>query len=389
MQLILQNTKCCGCAACYATCNHTAINMQLDKEGFEYPVINQDACVDCGMCQSVCPVLQYAKRQDVRKANNDAQIGFAARNKNYDQRLLSSSGSIFPPIAEWILEQGGIVVGIAYDEEWNTVHKIIDNKQDLEAIQGSKYLQCKADNITFNTIRKELQNGRKVLYSGMACQVEGLKSYLRKEYGNLYTIDLICMGIPSYVVWQKYLETFFSNEKITHVNFKEKSIGWDSFCFHIDTDKRTFKERGMQNLYLRSMFLTWNMRPSCFNCPFKNVERISDFTLADAWGVSIQIPQINDNKGLSSVVVHSKKGFDLWNEISDKIESVQVTIDAIAEGNSNLVSNKHQSGNRKHFFAMLSKNPKKAFNKLCSEPKISLKSRLQRKIKVLIEKLIN
>jgi len=367
MTQVIEKDKCCGCAACFTSCAHKAISMQLDMEGFEYPEINQEACTDCGLCQATCPVVQYEKRQDLRKTNYNTQVGFAARNKNYDQRLISSSGSIFPPIAEWVLDQGGMVVGVSFDKDFNAVHKIIDKKEDLVELQGSKYLQCKADNETFKIIRKEIQTGRKVLYSGMACQVEGLKSFLRKDYENLYTIDLICMGIPSYIVWQKYLKAFFPNEKIRYVNFKEKSVGWDSFCFRIETDKQTFKERGMQNLYLRSMFLTWNMRPSCFQCPFKNTERISDFTLADAWGVSKQTPQINDNKGLSSVVVHSKKGLELWNTISDRFDSIKVSLDEIAKNNSNLISNKPQSGNRKLFYRMFAQNPEEAFVKLCTE----------------------
>lgn len=388
MQLI-EKDKCCGCAACYSSCVHKAITMQLDDEGFEYPVINPDTCKDCGMCQTVCPVLQYDKRKDVRKSNNDVQVGFAARNSNYNQRLISSSGSIFPPIAECILEQGGIVVGVAYDNEWNAVHKIIDKKEDIPLIQGSKYLQCKADNETFTVIRKELQNGRKVLYSAMACQVEALKSFLRKEYENLYTIDLICMGIPSYVVWQKYLKAFFSGETIKYVNFKEKSIGWDSFCFRVDTDKRTFKERGMQNLYLRSMFLSWNMRPSCFICPFKNVERISDFTLADAWGVSMSTPQIDDNKGLSSVIIHSSKGLLLWKNLKERIQSVDVSVDDIAKGNSNLIKNKSQSGDRELFYTMLSKYPHDAFVKLCKEKQLSMGNHMINICKIILRKLIS
>lgn len=369
---ILEKDKCCGCASCYSVCTHQAINMKLDDEGFEYPVVNQERCVDCGLCQKVCPVIQYDNNATKRSVNNDSQIGFAARNKNYEQRLISSSGSIFPPIAEWIIEQGGIVVGVGYDEEFNAVHKIIDRKEDIKVIQGSKYLQCKADNVTFKHIKTELIKGRIVLYSGMACQVEGLKSYLRKDYENLYTIDLICMGIPSYIVWQKYLKTYFEGENIKSVNFKEKSIGWDSFSFRIDTDKRTFKECGMHNLYLRSMFLSWNMRPSCFNCPFKHAERLSDFTLADAWGVSKSVPEINDNKGLSSVIVHSSKGWKLWNSISERIDYVEVSIDEIAKGNSNLISNKPQSGDRKLFYRTLSDNPNRAFGKLCAIEKPSM-----------------
>lgn len=383
---VIEKNKCCGCSACFSACGHQAITMQLDSEGFEYPIINQEACVDCGLCQSVCPVLQYENRMDTRVKNSDVQIGFSARNKNFSQRLVSSSGSIFPPIAEWILDNNGLVVGAAYDNDFNVVHKFVESKDELYALQGSKYLQCKADNETFKYIRKELKNGRKVLYSGMACQVEGLKSFLRKDYDNLYTIDLICMGIPSYVVWQKYLAAFFGDEKIKSINFKEKSIGWDTFTFRVDTDKRIFKERGMHNLYLRSMFLSWNMRPSCFQCPFKKAKRISDFTLADAWGVYHSTPDINDNKGLSSVIVHSNKGLELWNILKDKIDSVQVSIDDIAAGNSNLITNKPQTGDRRRFYEILLSNPRTAFVDLCSIKKPSLMHRIMSKMKSTLKK---
>lgn len=363
---IIEPERCCGCGACYSACPKSAISMKLDAEGFEYPVVKQDACINCGLCKKVCPVLQYETKKEIRVLNSGVQLGVVARNKNLNQRLGSSSGSIFPPIAEWILDQGGIVVGAAFDDDFNVIHKAIYDKSELSLLQGSKYLQVKADVETFRMIRKELIAGRKVLYSGMACQVEGLKSFLQKDYGNLYSIDLICMGIPSYKVWQEYLKSFFPNERIKSINFKEKSIGWDSFVFKVETDKRIFQERGKQNLYLQSMFRTWNMRPSCFNCPFKNEYRISDFTLADAWGVSKNVPQINDNKGLSSVVIHSKKGLDLWKEIASLFDQVEVSVDEIAKGNPNLTSNKPQMGNRCRFYQMLEKSPKSAFCKLCS-----------------------
>lgn len=378
MKEVLEHDKCTGCAACYTACAHNAITMQFDNEGFEYPVIDQNACVDCGLCQATCPVIHYDYEK--RKEYSDAQIGYAARNINYNQRLISSSGSIFPVLAEYVLEKGGIVVGIAYDEDFNTRHLIIDKKENLPLLQGSKYLQCSADNATFKQIRKELNSGRLVLYSAMACQIEGLKSFLRRNYENLYTIDLVCMGIPSPKVWQTYLSTFFQGESIKHVNFKEKSIGWDSFCFHIETDKHCFKERGMKNLFLQSMFRSWNMRKSCFNCPFKKAERISDFTLSDCWGAYKLVPQINDNKGLSSVVVHSKKGQDLWNIVKDKMDTVIIPIEDIADGNSNLISNKPQTGDRGKFYCLLHKNPRKAFVKLCSVKEPSLFRKIIRKI---------
>ena len=381
---IIDKGHCSGCGACLTSCTHNAISMQYDDEGFEYPVFNQNLCVDCGLCQANCPVINYDFKK--RQSYSDAQQGFAARNRNLPQRLVSSSGSIFPPIAEWILENGGIVVGTAYDDDYNAKHLIVDNKEDLGQLQGSKYLQCKADNTTFKRVRDELKTGRLVLYSGMACQVEGLKSYLRREYENLYTIDLICMGIPSPKVWQIYIKTFFKGEKIKHVNFKEKSVGWDCFCFYVETDKQSFKEIGMKNLYLQSMFRSWNMRLSCFNCPFKNAERISDFTLADCWGAYKLVPEINDNKGLSSVIVHSKKGLDLWKKLNDRIESRELSIEEIAEGNSNLIKNKAQAGNRKLFYDLLATKPKKAFVELCSVKNPSIVCRIISRLRNIFKK---
>lgn len=389
MLKVLDDERCCGCSACSAACVHDAIIFKLDKEGFEYPQIDREKCVDCRLCQSVCPVIQFDDKRREEKTKDNVSLGYVARNRNYDQRLVSSSGSIFPPIAEYILEKSGVVVGVMYDADFNVVHSFVEKKDDLWKLQGSKYLQCKADATAFRRIKNELKTGRLVLYSAMACQIEGLKSFLHKEYENLYTIDLICMGIPSYDVWQKYLNAFYPNEKIQHVNFKEKSVGWNSFNFFIKTDKRDVKERGMENLYLRSMFLTWNMRPSCFLCPFKREKRISDFTLADAWGTNKLFLGKDDNKGISSVIIHSSKGKDLWLKLNDRIESNIISIDDITAGNDNLIRNKVKSGDRTLFYSLLHRSPKKAFVQLCSLPQPSFMTKVVAYIKKQIKSILN
>ena len=379
--------RCTGCGACLASCTHGAITMKFDREGFEVPVIDAEACVGCGKCEAVCPVLHFSKQESL--AYSDCQKGYAARNRHMEQRLVSSSGGIFPAIAEWILSQGGMVVGTTFDERYEAVHGIAEDDHQLQKLQGSKYLQCRADTTTFRTIKENLKKGRLVLYSGMACQVVGLKSFLGKDYPNLYTIDLICMGIPSSVVWKRYLETYFKGEEIRHVNFKEKSIGWDRFCVLIDTDKRCFREDGMSNHYMRSMFLTWNMRRSCFNCPFKRAERVSDFTLADCWGASRLVPQMHDNKGLSSVIVHSQKGHRLWCELQRKVDMKEIPIEAIAEGNSNLTTHKVPDKGREQFYRTLEKNPKEAFETLCAMREPSRLERLRARAMETFKKILS
>lgn len=363
MDVIIEKERCSGCGACMASCPKDAISMQRDSEGFDFPHIDETLCIDCGLCQKVCPPLHYAERINKRLDKNSVQRGFAARNKNFEQRLVSSSGSIFAVLAQYVLSLGGAVVGVAYDDKFNAEYKIIESDAELPLIQGSKYLQCKPSREIFKQIREILKTGRTVLFSGLACQVEGLHSYLRKDYDNLVCIDLICMGIPSAEVWQIYLNSFFKGEKILNVNFKEKSVGWNHFNLAITTDKQEFKQWGMINPYFKSMFYTYNMRRSCFVCPFKRIEREADITLADCWGASRLVPQIDDNKGLSSVIVHSEKGLSLWSKVASLVDSIELPLEEIIKGNTNMIENRTCDNKKRSIFykLLLSKQPQKAF----------------------------
>lgn len=363
MDVIIEKERCSGCGACMASCPKEAISMQRDSEGFDFPHIDETLCIDCGLCQKVCPPLHYAERINKRLDKNSVQRGFAARNKNFEQRLVSSSGSIFAVLAQYVLSMGGAVVGVAYDDKFNAEYKIIESDAELPLIQGSKYLQCKPSREIFKQIREILKTGRNVLFSGLACQVEGLHSFLRKDYDNLVCIDLICMGIPSAEVWQIYLNSFFKGEKILNVNFKEKSVGWNHFNLAITTDKQEFKQWGMINPYFKSMFYTYNMRRSCFVCPFKRIEREADITLADCWGASRLVPQIDDNKGLSSVIVHSEKGLSLWSKVASLVDSIELPLEEIIKGNTNMIENRTCDYEKRSIFykLLLSKQPQKAF----------------------------
>lgn len=354
MEQVLKYDYCTGCGACLSVCPKKAIKPQDDTEGFEMPVIDQSLCVDCGLCKKVCPVIHFDEIKDKVIEGNTQQIAFAARNKNYEQRLISSSGGIFPVIAEYVLNKGGFVVGAAFDEKFNVVQKIISSDKELIQLQGSKYAQSKLDD-TFKIISEIIKGGYLVLYSGMTCQIYGLKSYLKKEYNNLITIDLICLGIPSPGAWKKYLNSFFKGEQIEHINFKDKTIGWNKFCVSIKTNKRSFLEVGKQNYYMMNMFNTYTIRKSCFNCKFKNKERPSDFTIADCWGTSRLAEEINDNKGLSSVLIHTQKGREIWKEIDKSFDLKEVPYDDVCVKNYNMTKVYSNNKQRFIFYYLLNK----------------------------------
>lgn len=389
MKKIIEKQYCTGCEACLNICPHNAIQMERDYEGFYYPQINQTLCIDCGLCEKTCPVLNYADLSPKRSKNNDIQKAFAAKIKYEKYRSISSSGGIFPAIANYILNQGGLIVGAAFDSKYNVYHKIISSPEELKEIQASKYAQSKIG-LLYKEIKKYLQSGKIVFFTGMACQVEGLKLFLRKDYDNLYTADLICMGIPSPGVWRTYLDTIFEGEKIQHINFKDKTYGWRNFSLRIETNKRLFLEKGFDNAFFQCMFKTYTLRPSCFHCPFKKVERLSDFTLADCWGTIDEVPQLDDNKGLSAVVIHSSKGIHLWEKLSYTLDIAEVNLTSIIKHNDNLVKNKQSHHKRNDFYYYLNqKSPKKAFAKFGKNPNKSLFLILKKKIRTFIKVVLN
>lgn len=358
MKEIIDVEHCTGCGTCINVCPKDAISVKIDSEGFEFPYIDQKKCIDCGLCMKKCPSLL-----EKSKSGDSKHKAYAARIVDETARWRSSSGGIFYALAQQIIEESGVVVGAAYNEKFEVVYRIVDTEKGLPSLQGSKYLQCKIDNKTFKQIREYLQNGRKVLFSGLACQVEGLHSYLGKDYDNLFCCDLICMGIPSAIVWRKYLRLNYDHDKITAINFKEKSAGWSRFHLAVTTLNGEIKERGINNSYFKSMFKTYNMRRSCFVCPFKKMERMADITLGDCWGAVRLVPEMNDEKGLSSVVIHSAKGEMLWLKLVNKVYSKEIPVEEVIKGNPNMIENKtcNWKGRRIFYFLLRYISAKFAF----------------------------
>lgn len=315
MKSVFQSKEeCCACGACMDVCPVKAINLQEDEQGFLYPKINQKQCVDCGMCQRVCPILHHNVKS--------VQGVFAGIDRKAERKKYSASGGVFTAIASAFLEDGGAVCGAALikkDHLFENKHVIIKKKEDLFLLQGSKYVQSNTENI-YREVEKILKKNTKVLFSGTPCQVAGLYGYLRKEYDNLYTIDLICHGVPSSIWWKKSLQFLLSDKsQILEIKFRDNdtwSQGPNGHITYVKNDKIIRKGYNRNNTYY-DLFLKGEIfRDSCYSCPFAQAKRVGDVTLGDFWGFSEEYNQkiiekennVDLSHGNSCILVNSLKG---------------------------------------------------------------------------------
>lgn len=324
-------SKCTGCSACKNICPKNCIEMCANDEGFLYPKINENICINCLMCQNVCPLNQEKKNNAITKA-------YAIKNDCEKIRLESTSGGFFSVLAEYVLENDGLVCGAVYLNDYTVSHILIDNLNDLDKMRGAKYSQSDLGDI-FYAIKEKLDLGKIILFSGTPCQVEGLNSYLRRDYNNLITLDLICHGVPSPKIWNEYV--LFRSKKDNNgilpnkINLRSKVSGWSKYNYSVNFDygDNQYLIKNSDDIFMRGFVNDLYLRESCYNCSFKGIKRNSDFTLGDYWGVWNQIPEIDDDKGVSLVFIHSKKGLDLLNVVKDKIEYIEVDCEKSVEEN--------------------------------------------------------
>lgn len=231
-----KNLKCSGCTACFAICPKDAITMQADSEGFKYPVIDKNKCIDCGLCCKVCPL------ENMYGNFGEDKTSFACSAKDENFAKQSSSGGAFAILANMYIKEQAVIYGAAFDDNWNVCHIRVDKKDELKRLYTSKYVQSNMGN-TFRNVKLDLDNGKKVLFVGTPCQVAGLKSYLQKDYLNLLAVDFICHGVPSPLVWQRYIEELEQNlnSKITEISFRNKKDGWENYCFMLKNSRRKCK----------------------------------------------------------------------------------------------------------------------------------------------------
>lgn len=321
---IVRKEECTGCHGCYNVCPKKCIDMNFDEEGFLYPSIDSSKCVECGLCEKVCPIIHT-----VEVENEPIAIG--CYNKDEKIRMNSSSGGIFTLISELVIKSGGVVFGAEFDENYNVRHNYVDNMQDLHKFRGSKYVQSTIGNSYYDA-KKFLEQGRQVLFSGTPCQIAGLKRYLQKDYDNLICQDIVCHGVPSTYVWEHYKKFIANGRRISDVKFRDKSTGWKTYSFQIDFDDgSSYKDIGNENSYIKGFVKDFYLRPSCYECKYKTFHRESDITLADFWGIEANEPELDDNKGTSLIFINSDKGKisleDIKKDIVFKIVDVEKAVD--------------------------------------------------------------
>lgn len=318
---------CCGCHACFSVCPKHCITMQADREGFLYPSVDKDACVNCGLCETVCPVINQEVSHVPLKV-------YASRCMDDEVRMHSSSGGIFTFLAKAVIDSGGVVFGAKFNHHWAVVHAWTDNIEGIAAFRGSKYVQSVIGN-AYKEAKEFLQEGRIVLFSGTPCQIAGLKAYLRKEYDNLLTVDVICHGVPSPLVWKKYLDEVSNSCQqlsvgktvvIKDVSFRDKVKGWKDYGIRIDysvsqsdlysaREDKQIRQSASENTFMRCFLSRLDLRPSCHACPSKSGKSGSDITIADFWGIEKYNSNFIDDKGTSAVLINTSKGEDFFTKI--------------------------------------------------------------------------
>lgn len=341
MILYEKKKDCCGCGACLNACPKDAISMYQDEYGYIYPKIDQGKCVECGLCTQSC---RFSNSKTVVP-----RIVYAAANQNYNEIMNAASGGVFTAVATEFLKKGGVVFGatlLFMDGHVNPKHIQINSVDELWKLQGSKYVQSEIG-LTYREANKYLQAGQSVLFSGTPCQIAGLKSYLKKDYEGLYTVDLICHGVPSGVLFDDYIQ--YKNKmlggKAINFKFRDKSRGWG-----MNTSLEYIKANQKKIIYTParlesycSLFLDGvTYRENCYSCPYAKSERIGDITVGDYWGVENAHPELandpafEESKGISCILVNSEKGQELCNSAKETLCFYKSEIDKVIVRNKQL-----------------------------------------------------
>lgn len=330
---IINKVDCCGCNACGDICAHKAISYKSDKEGFWYPEVDQQRCTDCHLCEDVCPIINAEK---LKKNDFKEPYCYAAIHKNNEVRFDSTSGGLFSALAEKMYRDKGYVGGAIFEKNFKIVHFISNNRDDLKELRSSKYSQSDLTGF-YKKVRDLAKNGEKVLVCGCPCQMAALKAFLHKDYDNLIIVDFVCRGINSPKIGRKFLDDLEQRfgSKIVWQKAKNKELGWRTMAVKfIFEDGKIHYIPASKNPMTKG-YLCTNVfsRPSCYDCKFKGLPRISDITLADFWGIDKIDNSMDDNIGTSLVLINSQKGAHYYEQIQQKIKSVNLPFESALAGN--------------------------------------------------------
>lgn len=339
-----EKKKCTGCSACASVCPKNCIQMEVDEEGFLYPKINSKKCVHCKLCESVCPMINPEKEERV------SQNGFLVQHRNEAIRLDSSSGGAFTAIASVVIKKGGVVFGAAYDDLFHVRHTYVETIDELKKFRNSKYVQSVMGEC-FRQAKSFLKDGRWVCFSGTPCQIEGLSKFLGTQYDKLILVDVVCHGIPSPLIWKKYLEYQNVNEnKPDNIRFRDKFYGYKYSTMSLIRNEQNIYHAGSQlDPMLRAFFSDICDRPSCYDCPFKKRYRVSDMTIWDCFSVYDFDKKMDDDKGTTRVLCHTEKGKQAIDEIQEIVNCKEVLPDKLVSGVKEMYESVRQNPLREQF----------------------------------------
>lgn len=345
--------KCSGCYACKNTCPQDCIELVYNEEGFWYPQIDESKCLKCKLCEKICPINMGLGNMTTNP------LAFMMKNNDDTVRQNSSSGGIFSLIAEEIIKRNGVVFGAAFTNDFKAVHHIaINDINDLYMLRGSKYLQSRIGD-SYKLAKEYLEQGKYVLFSGTPCQIGGLKAFLQKDYERLVTQDIICHGVPSPLVWKKYVEHLekTSGASVSNISFRSKVAGWKSFSMVVDfTNNKKIEQPFYENIYMKGFLTNLYLRPSCYDCHFKSVYRESDITLADFWGIEKISTEFDDDKGTSLVFINSLKGKMFLEMLDKRISYCATSLEEAIKYNPSAVESSKPHARRNFFFSVWQKH---------------------------------
>ncbi len=388
MPKIATKENCTGCTACVSACPKGCIRMIEDENGFFHPVIDADQCVACGLCEKTCPIVHPLK-----KADNEPKA-YAASSKNEAMRLNSSSGGVFTEVAKVVLEHGGAVFGAAYNEKFEVVHTCAEDEEGLAKFRGAKYAQSDLHGI-FAQVKMRLDRGQQILFSGTPCQVGGLKAFLCKDYENLLTMDFVCHSVPSPLAWREYVkyraEQDRKGEMPIAINLRSKHTGWSRYqysnLFQYE-DGFYHSAKSNESIYMKLFVNGCINRDSCANCRFKGYNRVSDLTIGDFWGIWDIMPEMDDNKGTSVVLVQSERGKAILESLKDRIQMMLVSLEEASRQNPAILKSFSAHEKRGEAFSLIKEGKIDECEKWFAESRTSFFNRATKFVNFLRHKIV-